>query len=409
MPIYKTTSTPVGETVKRPRKILITTDLYLPSINGVVTSVCNLVEELEKDGYEIRILTTSYDTQYHHTGNVYYMRSVPCKVYPGVRMPVNFYRHHYLKELIDWKPDIVHSQCEFFSFQYAHKIAAETGAVLVHTYHTLYGQYASYLPLPMLQSVSDKGIAISSRLRLEDVNTVIAPTEKVKGALRQYGVKNNIAVIPTGISLAKFSHTVTEEEKQTLRRSLGISRDTKVLVSIGRLGREKNVEELIRFFKTLGERRDDVRLVIVGGGPDEGRLASVARELGLSQTVIFTGMVKPDEVRRYYAIGDVFVCASTSETQGLTYVEAMASGLPLVCRRDAALDGALLAGKNGYQYEDVREFCTYVNKIIDNPILKQTMRDTGRRQADLYSKEQFGKNVSALYKELYTKHRKKAR
>ena len=380
---------------KTVKKILITTDLYLPSVNGVVTSILNLVGELEKDAYEVRILTTSYDRNYHHEGNVYYMRSIPCQVYPGVRIPLQYLKHPYMDELIAWKPDIVHSQCVFFSFQYASKIARAVRCPLVHTYHTLYGQYASYLPVHV---GSDKIIAVASQLRLEGVHMVIAPTEKVKGVLREYGVKVPISVVPTGISLEKFRQPVSSEERDALRASLGISRDCKVLVSIGRLGKEKNIGELIRYYKNLTERRTDTRFVIVGGGPAMEQLKELAASLDLNEShVIFTGMVKPDVVRQYYAIGDAFVCASTSETQGLTYVEAMASGLPLVCRRDAALTGVVEDGTNGYQYEDSREFCSYLSKIFDSPLLAARMCEKSRERAELFSKEQFAKNIEALY------------
>ncbi|MBO5671496.1 MAG: glycosyltransferase, partial [Clostridia bacterium] len=103
------------------RRILITSDLYLPSVNGVVTSMVNLINELRAHGYEVRILTTSYDNNYHRSedGLVYYMRSIPFKIYPGIRMPLNYFKHAYLDEIIEWRPDVVHSQCEFFTFQYA--------------------------------------------------------------------------------------------------------------------------------------------------------------------------------------------------------------------------------------------------------------------------------------------------
>ena len=342
---------------RSPKKILITSDLYRPSVNGVVTSIVNLITELRGRGYEVRILTTSYDNNYHRDDEdqVYYMRSVPFKVYPGIRMPLNFFKHEYLEEIIRWKPDVVHSQCEFFTFQYALKIVEETGAALVHTYHTLYNQYATYLPL---HAGADLMIAVASQLRLESVDTVIAPTQKVKDTLLDYGVRAEIAVIPTGISLEKFRMPKDEAMIAALRQKYGLTPQTRVLLSLGRLGKEKNIEELIRYFSTLARFRDDIRLMIVGGGPDAERLQEIADSYLLGDRVIFTGMVDPNLVRQYYALGDIFVCASTSETQGLTYVEALSCGLPLVCRNDAALDGVISNGLGGYRYENCGEFCT---------------------------------------------------
>lgn len=388
--------------VRSAKKILITSDLYRPSVNGVVTSVVNLVTELRERGYEVRILTTSYDNNYHYDEDdqVYYMRSVPFKVYPGIRMPLNFFKHEYLDEIIAWRPDIVHSQCEFFTFQYARKIVEETGAALVHTYHTLYNQYATYLPL---HAGADLMIAVASQLRLETVDTVIAPTAKVRDTLLDYGVRADIAVIPTGISLDKFRVPKDEEMIASLRQQYGLTPQTRVLLSLGRLGKEKNVEELIRYFSTLSRFRDDIRLMIVGGGPDAERLHEIAESYQLDGKVIFTGMIDPSLVRQYYALGDIFVCASTSETQGLTYVEALACGLPLVCRNDAALDGVVSNGLGGYRYENCGEFCNYISRILDTPPLHQAMCEENLSIAYKFSKEQFAENIASLYERLYQK------
>ena len=126
-------------------EILITTDLYTVKTNGVVTSVRNLYEELTADGHDVRILTLSGNNKSRREGHIYYIRSVSLEaVYPDVRMPTS-YRHKLIKELILWKPDVIHSQCEFFTFQYASRISKCTGAPIVHTYHTLYEQYFTYL------------------------------------------------------------------------------------------------------------------------------------------------------------------------------------------------------------------------------------------------------------------------
>lgn len=115
-------------------KILITTDLFTTATNGVVTSVRNLRDELKSKGHDVRTLTLSDKMKSHKDGDVYYIRSIPIGVYPDVRMPMS-YRHHLIQELIDWKPDVIHSQCEFFSMQFAQRISGMTHAPIVHTYH----------------------------------------------------------------------------------------------------------------------------------------------------------------------------------------------------------------------------------------------------------------------------------
>ena len=127
-------------------KILITTDLYTTATNGVVTSVRNLMDELTKKGHEIRVLTVSENLKSHKDENIYYIKSLPLGViYPDVRMPISHHHHRFIQELIDWKPDLIHSQCEFFSYQFAQYISRKTAAPIVHTYHTLYEQYVTYI------------------------------------------------------------------------------------------------------------------------------------------------------------------------------------------------------------------------------------------------------------------------
>ena len=106
-------------------KILITTDLFTTATNGVVTSTKNLFDALRNKGHDVRILTLSENVHSHNDGTVYYIRSMPIGIYPNVRMPLS-YRHRYIRELIDWKPDIIHSQCEIFSMQFAKRISVPT-------------------------------------------------------------------------------------------------------------------------------------------------------------------------------------------------------------------------------------------------------------------------------------------
>ena len=174
-------------------KILITTDLYTTSTNGVVTSVRNLMEELTKKGHEIRVLTVSEKLKSHTDGNIYYIKSLPLgAIYPDVRMPVSSHHHRFIQELIDWKPDLIHSQCEFFSYQYAGYISRKTGAPIVHTYHTLYEQYVTYI-FPS-QRIGAFFVGKLSKYRLRKADAVVAPTAKVETVLKNYGLRNPIHV-----------------------------------------------------------------------------------------------------------------------------------------------------------------------------------------------------------------------
>ena len=124
-------------------KVLITTDTFSPTINGVVTSVINLSAELSKMGHDVRILTLSNNNYSRKAENVYYIKSFGINVYPNVRATVSFH-DKYLKEILEWVPDIIHSQSEFFTFVFAKKISKRLNVPIVHTYHTMYENYTDY-------------------------------------------------------------------------------------------------------------------------------------------------------------------------------------------------------------------------------------------------------------------------
>ena len=379
-------------------KILITTDLYTVTTNGVVTSVKNLCDELIKNGHEVRILTLSENQHSYKEGNVYYIRSVSLgAVYPDVRMPTS-YRHKLIRELIAWKPDIIHSQCEFFTFQYAQRIARRTGAPIVHTYHTLYEQYVKYL-FPS-RRLGKRVVRLASRKRLKKVERVIAPTHKVEDALRGYGLHNPIEVIPSGISLEQHHHAISQEERLSKRRALGIGDGELALLNLGRLGTEKNLDELVRFFAKAVQVHECLKFLIVGDGPARPQLEKLARELGIGDRVIFTGMVEPARVQEYYQLGDLFVSASTSETQGLTYIEACANGLPLLCRADPCLADVLREGENGFSYTDEAGFLRAVDTMMSDSRWRSAASARSREIADTFDKRSFGHNVEELYEEV---------
>ena len=163
-----------------------------------------------------------------------------------------------------------------------------------------------------------------------------------------YGVENSISVIPTGVRLERFAQGESKEELEQLRREWNIAPGAKVVLSLGRLGFEKRVDELLSGWKQAGISEEEAVLLVAGDGPARESLERQAKELGLGEQIRFCGMIPPSETPVFYQMADLFVCASTSETQGLTYAEALASGLPLLGRADACLKGVLEPGRNGY-------------------------------------------------------------
>lgn len=377
-------------------RVLITTDLFKPTINGVVTSILNLEQELKEQGHEVKILAVSQNVYSYREDNVYYVRSVPSHIYPEVRVPVSR-AASFVEELIEWKPEVVHSQCEFFSYGFAKRIAKATNARLVHTYHTLYEQYTEYIPVGKRLGRAALGKWI--KMRLKDTNLIIAPTKKVEQTLYQYGMAKEIRIVPTGICLEKFKNPVDDKTVEQLRERYEIKKEDKVLLSLGRLGYEKRIDELLYGMKEIVKMEENIKLLIVGGGPARESLEKLTDELQLREYVRFAGMVSPEEVQTYYRLGDVFVCASTSETQGLTYIEAAASGLPLICRKDACLYGVLEEGGNGFSYQDIYRFAKYVRMYATDEEWLEKAGNHSEKIVEKYNTNLFGKAVSGIYRE----------
>jgi 1,2-diacylglycerol 3-alpha-glucosyltransferase len=380
-------------------KILITTDLYATATNGVVTSVKNLKEALTDRGHEVRILTVSEKRESYTNGDdEYYIKSLSLEwVYPNVRMPYS-YHNDIIKEIIEWKPDIIHSQCEIFSMRFAKIISKKTKAPIVHTYHTMYEDYVGYvIPFERLGKWIVK--FLSNKL-LKKVSIVVAPTRQVENVLKDYGLKQEMHVVPTGISLDKHKETMDDSERLERRRALGIKDDEFVLISLGRLGNEKNTDELIRFFANVQKRHKHVKFLIVGDGPNRENLEDLARKLGVEDKIIFTGMVSPNEVQKYYKLGDLYVSASTSETQGLTYAEAAANKLPLLCREDPVLKDIIVSGQNGYEYTNEDDFERSLEFIMNNPEWRREAGEESIIIANAFDKNTFAESIEELYESL---------
>ena len=376
-------------------RILLTSDWYTPAVNGVVTSVLNLKAGLEARGHDVRVLTLSQNLHsYYQDGGTYIGSLNADMVYPGARMRLGFQRR-WVQEILDWHPAVIHSNCEFFTFFLAHHLAEELDIPLVHTYHTVYEDYTHYFsPSP---AYGRHLVRNFTRWVAHRTNAMIVPTEKVAVLLRKYGVRQPIYVIPSGIDLSQFQQALPEEEVSRMRRKLGIPEGNTVLASIGRLAKEKNSTELLDGLTAF--RGKPVTMLFVGDGPYRAEVQDHAASLGMTEQVIFTGMVPPEDVWKYYRLGDLFLCASTSETQGLTYMEALASGLPVLCRKDACVDGVVVDDENGWQYRDLAEFRARLEYFLEHREVWPALRAAALESSHRFSVPFFAQHVEQVYQE----------
>lgn len=315
-------------------KIIIATDCYIYNLGGITASVLALSKGLRQYGHEVKVLALSNSNKSFRNGEDYFIKSIPAFYYPGMR--VSFARKDpLLDELEAWKPDVIHVQTEGSPLRFSNIIMKHCDAKMIMTCHTDYGYFVfgkskDFPPIKALMSVI-------GRILYRNATKVIAPSQKAKEFPFLHKVRNRVTVIPNGMELEKYKNQFSTQERNKFLTSLGINNNTKVLVSISRLSKEKNIRELIAFFPKLQEKYKDVKLLIVGDGPDKKYLEKMVNKLHLSDSVIFTGRIPSEIIWKYYAVGDIFVSASNFEVHSMSYLEALANGLPLVCRDDDSL------------------------------------------------------------------------
>lgn len=372
-------------------KILITSDWALDDKNGVSTSVSMLRKALGEKGHDVRILTLSKNGSSYVAQNIYYTASCSASfVYKGARMAFRI-NSKILSEILLWKPDVIHSQCEFSTFSMAQCISRKCGAPVVHTFHTDYEYYIRYAHFPKLFNRWFSSFLFHRGARKSKV--LIYPTEKTRDLALSYGIEKESLVIPSAIDLSSFCYKITDSEMQIERSKLGVKDGTLTLLYLGRIGEEKNIDEILAFKKALSDY--PLTLIIAGGGPYLERLKKKKEEMRLDN-VIFTGMVERKDTAYYYHLADFFITASVSETQGLCVIEALSSSLPVICRNDKAYS-AVCDGFNGFKYNCLEEFLLIMKKIHGNPDMIKQMRENAQKSSLEYSGEKFAMRAEEAY------------
>lgn len=374
------------------------TDTYFPQVSGVATSIKTLRDELVAQGHHVYIFTTTdplSNPEYDRRENIYRFHSIPFVSFTERRIALT----GWLKILRLAKKlnlDIVHNQTEFSLGLMGKEAAREMGIPVVHTYHTMYSDYLHYIANGKI--LKPKDVAKLVKLYMKGVTGVIAPSDRVLDALHDYGVSAPIEVIPTGVNLTMYQKQCSDGELRHLRQRLGFSDKTPVLLALSRLAYEKNIHEIIEALPDILAKRLDARLVIVGDGPARQTLERQVSAMDLNQYVQFTGTVPNEDVHLYYQMANVLVSASDTETQGLTYIEALASGLPIVVMRSPYTDQLIDDPAIGRSFQKRSDLVSSVIYYLNHP---NTKEGEAKRQEKLHniSSEVFGRRVTDFYRQ----------
>ena len=391
-------------------RIGIFTDTYPPFINGVSTSIVMLKKALEKQGHTVYIVTVNNENmkyKYEEDEKVIRIPGIPVGIY-DYRL-TGIYPVKIVNKIRKWHLDVIHSQTEFGVGTFARIIAKQFHIPLVHTYHTMYEDYVHYITKGYFVGTSKKIVEYLTLFYCDKtISELIVPTEKTKELFKEkYKVNRNVYVIPTGIEIEKFylenNKNLNILEK---RNSLGIAKDDFVILFVGRIGTEKNIDLLLNGMDKLIKLSKKIKLLIIGDGPDMGYYNEYVYKRKLGKNVIFTGKVPWDSISEYYLIADIFATASVTETQGLTVIEAMAAGLPVVCINDESFTGTIMNNVDGIIFNNLEEYIEAITKLYQDRELLKNLGKKARIDAEKYSSEKFATSVLEVYRTAIKKNRK---
>ena len=377
----------------------IFTDTFYPEINGVATSVLLLKRELENLGNSVYVFTSNTPVlkKCEDIENTFRLPSAPFVFLPSRRVAV-VYKRSVAHKIRSLNLDIIHTNTEFSLGMFGKLMAAALNIPVVHTYHTLYKDYVHYISKGRMTTFSLELARMFSRSFCNNCHSLIVPTEKTKDVLLEYNVDRPIDIIPTGIDIGPFRRKESDEgEIRALKEKFGIGENDRVVVYVGRLAKEKNIHVVVEQMPKYISEAPNTKLLLVGDGPLKKRIKEIASAGGFLGNVVFTGEQPWSQINKFYKMGNVFISASLSETQGLTFIEAMAAGLPIVAKRDRAVEGLVVDGHSGYIFDSDDEIPSILSKVFDNDGLRMSMGANAVRTAELYSSGQFAKSVLESY------------
>ena len=395
-------------------RVGIFTESYPPLVNGVSTSILMLEHALTKLGHEVFIITVSdnkKDYVLENNGHILRLPSVNLANCYDYKM-TSVYPIKAVNMIKKMNLDVIHSNVEFTVGIFARVVSEQLSIPLVHTYHTNWEDYTHYITKnkKILDDICKKLLKYLV-VFFEDktVTELIVPSNKIYNLFKdKYKFTKNIQ---TGIETSKFyKENFNQKDINSLKKKLGIKKKDFVVMTVSRLAKEKSVDRIINNHKELVKKYSNMKLLIVGDGPDIDKLKDEAKSLGVSDSVIFTRKVPLSDIPIYYQLGNVFVTASKSETQGLTVVEAISSSLPVVAVKDDSFVNSVIEDFNGFVFTDDEKYINSISKLYEDKDLYNRLSNQSRLLSADFSSEYFALKVLKVYEtaiENYKKDNKK--
>ncbi|CCU81148.1 Membrane-associated protein [Halanaerobium saccharolyticum subsp. saccharolyticum DSM 6643] len=380
-------------------KIAMFTNNYFPVIGGVPISIQRLAKALRKRGHEIKIFAPEYKEKTENEENIIRCKSIYHYEESGLEFPVtNIYSPQIKKDFKAGNFDLVHAHHPFWLGNKGRKLAEKFNLPLAFTYHTRLEKYAHYVPniLFMRKFFANRLSHFLIKSFSNKTDAVFAPTESTKEYLRNVGVSRYIKVMPTGIDFDYYN--CSQEKIDRLREKL-IGDSKYLLITVSRLSKEKNLYFLLKGIKRLKENSDlNFKLIIIGSGSEKENIEQYIKNNNLENYIELIGAVDFREMAKYYLASELFVFASTTETQGMVLLEAMAGNNPVVALKSSGIDDVINNGYNGYKTEaDIDKWSSKIEELLINREKYEESAKNAREMAENYSIDEMAKKAEQLY------------
>jgi glycosyltransferase involved in cell wall biosynthesis len=358
--------------------IAIFTNNYLPNPYGVSGSIESFRKEFERRGHTVYIFAPKTKGYVDENPNVYRYPSVDIKYKISFPLAIPFSgRVDKILEKLDI--DIIHSQHPNLLGWAAKKWAKKKKVPLVFTWHTLYDQYAHFAP-PFIPRKLAQWWTIRNAVKYaNNASQIIVPTPSVKKIIRTWGVTNgNIVAIPTGVEEKMYQ----QPNREIYRKKFFVVEDEIVLITVSRLTAEKNVRFLFEAVCRILKKTEKIKFLVNGSGHEQGNLEEIVRKYGVSDKIFFEPSVSKQNIKDFYAAGDIFVYASKSETQGMVISEALYSGLPVVAVAATGVKDIVMNQVDGILAKDnIESLENSIMRLINDGALRKRYSDNARRIA----------------------------
>lgn len=374
-------------------RVAIFTNNYLPNPYGVSRSIETFRYEFEKQGHSVFIFAPKFKGYQDENPHVFRYPALDINI--KFRFPLAIPYSQTMDKIIEKLDlDIIHAQHPNLLGTVARKWSKRKKIPLIFTWHTLYDKYTNFVPF--IPARISAGYIIKKAVNFaNEADVVITPTNSIIPILKKWGVRNkNIAPIATGVFKKEFDNS----DGDKIRRKYQLKKDDLVLFTVSRLTSEKNVEFILQSVKDI-LKRDHIKLMIVGGGYLTPKLKYFCEQAKIKNKVIFCGEIGKEEMKNYYAAGDIFVYGSKSETQGMIVTEAMYLGLPIVAVSATGINNLVLNDGNGFlTRENKQEFAQAVEKLIADKNLRQKFGKTSQKIIqDQFTSEICAQKMLAIY------------